>query len=88
MRDIRLRCAGFLLALWATPLCAQAQDILIGYLPPSAGPFATFARTNEIAAQIAIDEANASDGVGGKKVRLMAFDTAGKPSRRRLAVFA
>src|ERR1044072_2717585 len=57
---------------------AQAQEILLGYLPSSAGPFATLSRTNEIAAQIAIDEINAAGGIAGKKLRIIAFDTAGK----------
>ncbi len=60
---------------------AQAQDLLLGYLPSLAGPFATFSRTNEIAAQIAIDEINAAGGVNGKKIRAIAFDTAGKPDQ-------
>jgi len=59
----------------------QAQDILLGYLPSSAGPFATLSRTNEIAAQIAVDEINAAGSIAGKKVRIIAFDTAGKPDQ-------
>ncbi len=39
--------AGALAALWAGS--AAAQDILLGYLPAGAGPFATFSKTNEIA---------------------------------------
>src|SRR5215468_10410405 len=58
-----------------------AQELLIGYLPSGAGPFATLSRTNEIAAQIAIDEINAAGGIAGKKLRLVAFDTAGKPDQ-------
>ena len=57
---------------------AQAQEILLGYLPSAAGPFATLSRTNEIAAQIAADEINAAGGISGKKIRIIAFDTAGK----------
>src|SRR5712691_1610977 len=60
---------------------AGAQDILLGYLPSAAGPFATFSKTNEIAAQIAIDEINAAGGVAGKKLKVVAFDTAGKPDQ-------
>lgn len=59
----------------------QAQDLVLGYLAAGAGPFATLSRTNDIAAQIAIDEINARGGVGGKRVRLIAFDTAGKPDQ-------
>ena len=74
--------AGFLVAsaaLAGTP--AQAQDLRLGYLPSSAGPFATLSRTNEIAAQIAIDEINAAGGIAGRKIRIISFDTAGKPDQ-------
>ena len=57
---------------------ARAQDLLLGYLPSGAGPFATLSRTNEIAAQIAIEEINAAGGIAGKKLRVLSFDTAGK----------
>jgi branched-chain amino acid transport system substrate-binding protein len=60
---------------------ADAQEILLGYLPSGAGPFATLSRTNEIAAQIAVDEINAAGGIAGKKIRIIAFDTAGKPDQ-------
>jgi branched-chain amino acid transport system substrate-binding protein len=60
---------------------AQAQDLLLGYLPALAGPFATLSRTDEIAAQIAIDEINAAGGIDGKKIKIISFDTAGKPDQ-------
>jgi branched-chain amino acid transport system substrate-binding protein len=65
---------------------AMSQDIPLGYLPSGAGPFATFSKTNEIAAQIAIDEINAAGGIGGKKLRIVAFDTAGKPDQAVIGV--
>ena len=64
-----------------TAASAQAQELLLGYLPSLAGPFATLSRTNEIAAQIAVDEINAAGGIGGKKIRIISFDTAGKPDQ-------
>ena len=67
-------------ALLAAPI-AHAQDILLGHLPSGAGPFATLSRTNEIAAQIAVDEINAGGGINGKKVKVISFDTAGKPDQ-------
>jgi branched-chain amino acid transport system substrate-binding protein len=60
---------------------APAQELLLGYLPALAGPFATLSRTDEIAAQIAIDEINAAGGIDGKKIRIISFDTAGKPDQ-------
>ena len=70
---------GALAALWAGS--AASQDILLGYLPSAAGPYATFSKTNEIGAQIAIDEINAAGGIAGKKLRIVSFDTAGKPDQ-------
>src|SRR5260221_12954939 len=64
-----------------TGTTAQAQEILLGYLPSLAGPFATLSRTNEIAAQIAVDEINAIGGINGKKLKIISFDTAGKPDQ-------
>src|SRR5260370_32198716 len=66
-----------LVAAWAAS--AAAQDIPLGYLPSAAGPFATFSKTNEIAAQIAIDEINANGGIARKTLRVISFHTAGKP---------
>ena len=60
---------------------AQADDLTLGYLPALAGPFATLSRTDEIAAQIAIDEINAGGGIVGKKLKIISFDTGGKPDQ-------
>src|SRR5215475_15312519 len=59
----------------------QAQDLLLGYLPSLAGPFATLSRTNELAAQLAVDEINSAGGINGKKLKIISFDTAGKPDQ-------
>jgi branched-chain amino acid transport system substrate-binding protein len=64
-----------------TGTTAHAQELLLGYLPSLAGPFATLSRTNEIAAQIAVDEINAAGGINGKKLKIISFDTAGKPDQ-------
>jgi branched-chain amino acid transport system substrate-binding protein len=60
---------------------APAQDLVLGYLPSGAGPFATLSRTNGIAAQMAVDEINASGGIGGRQIKIVSFDTAGKPDQ-------
>jgi len=65
---------------------ALAQDIVLGYLPAGAGPFATFSKTNLVAAQMAVDEINAAGGIGGKKMRIVSFDTAGKPDQAVVGV--
>jgi branched-chain amino acid transport system substrate-binding protein len=64
----------------------QAQEILLGNLFAGAGPFATLAKTNEIAAQMAVEEVNAAGGVGGKKLKIVSFDTAGKPEQAVVGV--
>ena len=75
--------AGLLFATAATLTMSPAwsQEIVLGYLPSGGGPFATFSKTNQIAAQMAVDEVNASGGVNGKKIRIIGFDTEGKPDQ-------
>ena len=68
-------------AITATVSAAQADDIVLGFLQAGAGPFATFSKTNLIAAQMAADEVNKAGGVAGKKIRIISFDTAGKPDQ-------
>jgi branched-chain amino acid transport system substrate-binding protein len=65
----------------ATSTIALSQEILLGYLPAAGGPFATFSKTNFVAAQMAIDEVNAAGGINGKQLRIVSFDTAGKPDQ-------
>ncbi|MBI2319545.1 MAG: ABC transporter substrate-binding protein [Betaproteobacteria bacterium] len=78
-------CGAFALA---AGLCASgsgnvlAQNtLLLGFLTSQSGPFVSLARTNEVAADIAIDEINAAGGVNGKRLRYIAFDTAGNPGQ-------
>jgi branched-chain amino acid transport system substrate-binding protein len=79
---MKARLLGLLFALPVMAgASAQAQELLLGYLPALAGPFATLSRTDEIAAQIAVDEINTAGGIGGKKIRIISFDTAGKPDQ-------
>jgi branched-chain amino acid transport system substrate-binding protein len=65
---------------------AGAQEILLGNLPADGGPFATFSKTNLIAAQMAVEEINAAGGISGKKLRIVSFDTAGKPDEAVVGV--
>jgi branched-chain amino acid transport system substrate-binding protein len=76
-------CTGLLFAtaIALTSSAAWSQEIVLGYLPSGGGPFATFSKTNQIAAQMAIDEVNASGGVNGKKLGIISFDTEGKPDQ-------
>src|ERR1700686_1628734 len=82
-RTMKAKLLGLLTAAAMTGGPAQAQELLLGYLPALAGPFATLSRTDEIAAQIAVDEINAAGGIGGKKIRIISFDTPGKTDPAR-----
>jgi branched-chain amino acid transport system substrate-binding protein len=75
--------AAIIAFLWvmAASGLARAQEIVLGYLHASGGPFATFSKTNLVAAQMAVDEINAAGGIAGKKIRIVSFDTAGKPDQ-------
>jgi branched-chain amino acid transport system substrate-binding protein len=72
---------GLYLLAFVAGSAVQAQELLLGYLPSLAGPFATLSRTNELAAQLAVDEINNAGGINGKKLRIISFDTAGKPDQ-------
>ena len=68
-------------------LQAQADDeLVLGYVTAKTGPFVSLAKTNEIAAQMAVDEINANGGINGKKLRLETFDSAGKPEQAVVGV--
>jgi branched-chain amino acid transport system substrate-binding protein len=65
---------------------AASQELLLGYLPSLGGMWATYSKTNHIAAQMAVDEINAAGGVNGKKIRIVSFDTYGKPDQAVVGV--
>jgi branched-chain amino acid transport system substrate-binding protein len=61
---------------------AHAQsELVLGFLTAETGPFVSLSKTNELAARIAVDQINARGGVNGKKLRYIAFDTAGNPGQ-------
>ena len=60
---------------------AQAQELTLGFLTAETGPFVSLSRSNEIAARMAVDEINAGGGVNSRKIRYIAFDTAGNPGQ-------
>lgn len=65
---------------------AAAQELVLGYITAKAGTFVSLAKTNEIAAQIAVDEINAAGGVNGRPLRLEKFDSAGNPKQAVVGV--
>lgn len=80
----RIAAAGVALLLFAS--LAGAQEIRLGYLQATAGPFATLSKTNELAAQIAVDQINSGGGIGGRKIHIVRFDTAGKPDQAVIGI--
>ena len=66
------------------------QEVRIGAIVPSSGPFAEWGRTNTVTLKMLEDEVNASGGVEGAKLRIIIYDDAFKPPQaanvfRRLA---
>jgi branched-chain amino acid transport system substrate-binding protein len=87
-------------AIFCTALtCGQAaaqtgrlagQELRIGAIVPSSGPFAEWGRSNTVTLKMLEDEINASGGVEGAKVRIIVYDDASRPPQaanlvRRLA---
>jgi branched-chain amino acid transport system substrate-binding protein len=70
-----------LLSIFAFGPVQAQSDLLIGFLAAETGPFVSLSRTNEVAVRIAVEEINAAGGVNGKKLRYIAFDTAGNPGQ-------
>ncbi len=60
---------------------ARAEDLKIGYLAATTGPFSALAKRNAVAIEIALEDINAKGGVNGKKLDLLSFDTGGKPDQ-------
>src|SRR5271156_5822592 len=76
--------AGLLLAAVAVEGSigpASADELLIGFLTAETGPFVSLSKTNEIAARMALEEINKAGGVDGRMLKLLTFDTAGKPDQ-------
>jgi branched-chain amino acid transport system substrate-binding protein len=65
---------------------ARADDLKIGYLGATTGPFAALAKRNAIAVEVAVDDINAHGGVNGKKLSFETFDTGGKPDQAVIGV--
>ena len=60
---------------------AQAQqEILIGFHGPLTGPASWVGLGGRDGALLALDEINAAGGINGRKIRMISYDDAGKPS--------
>ena len=81
MRSIFGRLAVVLsTAMFAASSASAADDILIGYHGPLTGPASWVGLGGRDGALLAIDEINAAGGVNGRKIKMVAYDDAGKPS--------
>ena len=73
--------AGALAAATVFASVAHAQqEILIGYHGPMTGPASWVGLGGRDGALLAIDEINAGGGVNGRKIRMISYDDAAKPS--------
>lgn len=63
-----------------------ADEIVIGLSFGRTGLYSTINKTTEVAVDIAVEEINAKGGIGGKKIRMVKFDTAGDPKQAVVAV--
>lgn len=70
--------AALAVLLIASP--AQAADILIGFHGPLTGPASWIGLGGRDGALMAVNEINASGGIGGRNIRLIPYDDANKPS--------
>ena len=59
---------------------SAADDILIGYHGPLTGPASWVGLGGRDGALLALDEINAAGGVNGRKIKMVSYDDAGKPS--------
>lgn len=68
------------------PSWAQAQELHLGYLTATSGPFATLAKRNIVAVELAVADINRAGGVNGRQLKLTSFDTGGRPDQAVIGV--
>ncbi len=74
-----------IIALGTIPAVA-ADTLILGYSMAKTGPYVSLSRSNEVAANMAMEEINAKGGVNGKKLKIIGFDTSGDPKQAAVAV--
>ena len=84
MIDMRMHILGGLIAAAALAIglpAAQAQDqIKIGAIVPSSGPFAEWGRSNTVTLNMLEKQINDSGGINGAKLRIVIYDDGAKPA--------
>ena len=74
--------AGLGLALMlGTTGASFAQEIVLGAVVPSSGPFAEWGRANTTTLQMLEKQVNSSGGINGAKLRIAILDDATKPAQ-------
>jgi branched-chain amino acid transport system substrate-binding protein len=68
-------------AVTGGPACAADNEIVLGAIVPSSGPFAEWGRTNTATLQMLEKQVNDSGGINGAKLRIVILDDATKPAQ-------
>lgn len=79
-----LSAAGLTAALSGAIACAPAHaadEIVLGAIVPSSGPFAEWGRTNTATLQMLEKQINDAGGINGAKLRILILDDATKPAQ-------
>ena len=84
MTNIRTPLLGLLLATataFAGSAIARAEDqITLGAIVPSSGPFAEWGRSNTTTLNLLEKQVNEAGGVAGKKLKIVIYDDGAKPA--------
>src|SRR5579864_5393561 len=83
IRNLILGSAVVLLVGTAVP--AHAEDIVLGLNMVKSGALKNVGEATETAVDIAVDEINAKGGIGGKKIKLLKYDTGTDPKQAATA---
>jgi branched-chain amino acid transport system substrate-binding protein len=85
MISTRTRILGGVVGAAALVIAAQAaqaqNQIVIGAIVPSSGPFAEWGRTNTVTLDMLEKDINAAGGVNGAKLKIVVLDDAAKPAQ-------
>lgn len=86
--QMRIACGLlFMVACLGFASCAKkGSDIHIGVYGSKTGATATFGKSTENGAMMAIEEANAAGGIGGRVIKVTSEDDQGKPEEAATAV--
>lgn len=69
----------------AAPVLAQARELVLGLSMVKSGPLKTPGEATETSVDIAVEEVNAAGGIGGRRIRLVKFDTGSDPRQAATA---